>query len=78
LQNECIDDDTLPLNQKAQVANSVSSSLARLTELQNELYTSERFKAIENLLIRTLAKLPEDLASEFLDAYQAILEKSRE
>ena len=74
LQREVIDDDTIPPNQRVQVANSVASTLTRLSELQNELYSSERFKAIENMLIRSLSKLPEEVAMTFVTDYEKILE----
>jgi len=74
LQNDVIDDDTLPPNQRAQVANAVTSSLNKLAELQLEIYTSERFKAIENLLIKHLTKLPEEVAMLFVEDYERIME----
>lgn len=70
LQNQVIADEGTPVNQKAQVANSVSSSLKQIAELQNSVFDSERFKRIELLLIRVLSKLPEDTASAFLDEYE--------
>jgi hypothetical protein len=75
LQTIVMQDENTPANQKAQVANSVTSSLNKLTELQGELYSSERFKAIENILIRTLNKLPEELAKSFLEDYRKVLER---
>ena len=74
LQGSVIDDETIPVNQRAQVANSVASSLSKIAELQMEIYTSERFKRIETLLIRHLTKLPEDTAAAFLDDYEKLLE----
>ena len=70
LQNGVLNDEEFPLNQRAQVANSVASSLGRLAELQESLYSSERFKMIENLLIRTLNVLGEEVAGEFLSEYR--------
>ena len=75
LQNAIIDDESVPANQKAQVANSVASVLGSIAELQNKIYSSERFKRIETLLIRHLNKLPEDVAAAFLEDYEAVLEK---
>lgn len=75
LQNTIIDDESVPANQKAQVANSVASVLGSIAELQNKIYSSERFKRIETLLIRHLNKLPEDVAAAFLEDYEAVLEK---
>ena len=73
LQNDVISDETIPPNQRAQVANSVASVLNKIAELQVGVYTSERFKNIENLLVRTLSKLPEDLAAEFIDQYEKMI-----
>lgn len=75
LQSELLDDDEIPLNQRVQLANSVSGALKTLGELQNTLFSSERYKKIENLLVQTLNKLPEDVASSFLDDYEALLRK---
>ena len=75
LQGRVIDDLETPANQRAQVANAVASSLARLADLQMTIYTSERFKRIETLLIRHLRKLPEDMAAQFLDDYEELLEQ---
>jgi len=74
LQNSIIDDDTIPPNQKAQVANSVASSLSKLADLQLGVFSSERFKRIETLLIRHLKKLPEDTAMAFIEDYEQLLE----
>lgn len=73
LQNDVISDETIPPNQRAQVANSVASVLNKIAELQVGVYTSERFKNIENLMVRTLSKLPEDLAAEFIDQYEKMI-----
>lgn len=73
LQNSIIDDDEVPANQKAQVANAVASVLGSLADLQNKTYSSERFKRIETLLIRHLSKLPEDTAAAFLEDYEKTL-----
>lgn len=76
LQNDIIGEDTIPPNQKAQVANAVAASLNKLAELQASLYTTERFKNIENILIRNLSKLPEEIASEFLTEYEKEIDKA--
>lgn len=70
LQNSVIQDMDTPANQKAQVANSLSSALANLVKVQAEIYTSERFKRIEGLLIETLETLPTEAQRDFLDAYE--------
>lgn len=73
VQNRVLNDDVTPVNQQAQIANTVGATLAKLGSLQMEIYTSERFKRIENLLIRALRKLPETTAEEFLVEYEAVL-----
>ncbi len=75
LQNTILDDISVPANQKAQVANSVASVLGSIADLQNKVYSSERFKRIETLLIRHLNKLPEDVAAAFLEDYESLLTK---
>lgn len=73
LQNTILDDESVPANQKAQVANSVASVLGSIADLQNKVYSSERFKRIETLLIRHLNKLPEDVAAAFLEDYEQMI-----
>lgn len=74
LQNEIIGDHEVPVNQKAQVANSVSATLVKLSELQEKLYTTERLKRIEKSLITAVSKLPDDLIAEFMSNYKVILD----
>lgn len=73
LQAQVLDDDDVAPNQKAQVLNAVTASLSKLTEVQKELYSSERHKKIETILIRMLKKLPEDVAATFIDDYEKAL-----
>ncbi len=75
LQNTILDDESVPANQKAQVANSVASVLGSIADLQNKVYSSERFKRIETLLIRHLNKLPEEVAAAFLEDYEQLVAK---
>lgn len=77
MQGNVIDDQEVPVNQRAQVANTVAATLKTLGDQQIALYNSERFKEIENALIRELDKLPEDLAASFIDNYDLILRKYR-
>jgi len=73
LQATVMDEKEVPVNQRAQVANSVGAVLKNLGDQQITLYSSERFKDVENLLIRTLTKLEEDVAREFINEYEKIL-----
>lgn len=74
LQTQVLNDETLPLNQRAQVANSVMATLDRLVEAQAKVYNQERFKSIETILIRHLKKLPEEAAEAFLADYRTLLQ----
>lgn len=73
LQGEVLTDDDIPLNQRVQAANSVAQSLKTLIDGQEKVYTQERFKQIELLLIRELSKLPEESAAKFIEGYEALL-----
>lgn len=64
LQDEVLNDKGIAPNQKAQVANACVSALTQLDKVQREAYTFERFKAIENALIRTLQDVQENCGDE--------------
>lgn len=73
LQQRVIMDDNVPANQQAQCANSLSSALVNLVKVQTEVYTSERLKTIENILIECLGKLPLETQDAFLTEYECVL-----
>ena len=73
LQRETLRDNSVPANQKAQTSNAVAATLATLSKLQTEMYTSERLKKIEQVLIETLQTLPQETQAAFLDTYEANL-----
>lgn len=73
LQTRVLDDELTAANQKAQVMNSVASTIQNLIKLQAEQYTPERLKRIENLLVDTLNELPEDMTRDFFQKYEEIL-----
>ena len=70
LQKDVIDDEDTPVNQRAQVANAVASTLQQLLKMQTEFYTSERFKALEALMIKALKKMPAEAAEAFVAEYE--------
>lgn len=72
LQTRALEDDRTPANQLAQVANSVTTTLNQLVAMQTKHHTSERFKEIENLMIKYMKKLPLEVAEAFLDDYENI------
>lgn len=72
LQTEVLQDPETPANQKAQVANAVASTLATLARLQIEVYTSERGKKLEMILVEAFKQLPTDQRDEALDKYEQL------
>lgn len=70
LQDDVLNDDMTPANQKAQVAGQVASTLQQLIKMQTDFYNSERFRSIENLMIKFMKKMPLETAREFLDEYE--------
>lgn len=73
LQNDVLGDEAIPLNQRAQIANSVTGALTKLVDMQSSVYTQERFKAIEGLMIRHLNRLPAEAAEAFIAEYEKYL-----
>ena len=72
LQDDVLGDDEVPANQRAQVAGAVASTLQHLVKMQTDFYTSERFRNIENLMIKFMKKMPLETATEFLNEYEKI------
>lgn len=69
--NEIINSDA-PANQKAQVFNSVTSTIAQITASQTKLYDAERVKKLEQALIKTLQGFPE-MHAAFMTLYKMAL-----
>lgn len=72
LQDSVLYDDDVPANQRAQCAGQVASTLQQLVKMQTDFYTAERFRAIENLLIKYLRKMPLDVAAQFVAEYESM------
>ena len=75
LQADVMSDGDVPANQKAQTANAVATILGNLIKLQSEVYTSERLKKIEQVLVATISLFPETLARVFFEEYELALAK---
>ena len=75
LLEDVLHDPDVPANQRAQVLNSLASTLDQLSKLQNNIYDSERIKRLEQVFTKTLKSLPVEAAELALDAYQRELEK---
>lgn len=63
-----------PLNQKAQIVNSITNILKQLADIKTQLYNAERLKMLETILVDTLKHYPE-LKEDFLANYKAVLGK---
>lgn len=66
LQADVINDDETPANQRAQVANSLSSALTTLVKLQSDVLNSERFKRVEAVVVDMINSQPSEEAREEL------------
>jgi hypothetical protein len=75
LQAKTLSSEDIPANQQAQVTNSVASILQQLVKMQSEFHTAERFKAVENLMLKYIKKLPIEVAESFLDEYERLEEQ---
>lgn len=67
-------DEETPLNQKAQILNTLTSILQAIIKMQQDLHSIERVKLIEATLISTLQN-HETLKEAFLDDYEKALRK---
>lgn len=70
LQRDTLLDETCPANQKSQVLNAAAAAIATLGKLQVELYSSERLKQAEVILIETIQTLGVEEQARFLDLYE--------
>lgn len=75
LQRDVLEDDECPANQRAQCAGAVANVLAVLSKLQVEVYSSERLKVIEGILIECVGTLPQGTQEEFFAEYERRLDK---
>lgn len=71
LMDEVLHDDETPANQRAQVANSVVSTLAQLVKLQEDLRRDETLKLMETCLMDKLKSMPSDFKDAFFEDYEA-------
>lgn len=65
-------EEGIPLNQKSQITNTITSILQAIIKMQQDLYNIEKIKLIENVLIETL-KDHETLRDAFLEKYEQAL-----
>ena len=72
LQTDVLIDDSVPANQRAQVANAVASTLQQLIKMQVDLQRDERLKKIEGALLEAVALLPDEARDLFFTEYEKI------
>ena len=76
LMDECIGDPDIAPNQKAQVANSVVSTLGHLVKLQEDLRLQQTLKLMESTLIDMIKTLPKEIKDEFFLEYEERAKKA--
>lgn len=69
LLTEATYDKVIPLNQKAQILNSITAIITQIIKLQMDVHSIEEVKEIESALIETLKEFP-DIKAKFLSAYK--------
>jgi len=76
LMDECIGDTEVAPNQKAQVANSVVSTLGHLVKIQEDLRLQQTLKLMEATLIDVIKTLPKETKDEFFAEYETRAKKA--
>lgn len=66
----------VPMNQRAQVQNSIANILTSLAKVQMELYDSERLKRLQAAVIKTVKKLPKEAQDTFFEALERDLNEA--
>jgi len=62
-------EENVPLNQRAQALNSITTILQTITKMQTDLYDAERLKTLEAILLDTLREFPQ-VQEAFLEVYK--------
>jgi hypothetical protein len=74
LLDSCVNDSETPLNQKAQIIGALNTILAAMTKQRADIYSAERVRTLESVLLKVLKRHP-TLATEFLADYRVELTK---
>ena len=69
-------DPDIPANQRAQVSNSVVTTLGQLVKLQEDLKKQEMLKIMEGALIDVVKVLPTKSQNDFFEEYERIAKKA--
>ena len=73
LQHEALTDSDVPVNQRAQAANTVSAMLRDLVKTRAKLFDAERAKAIEDFTIEAMKDAPEEAKALFFERLERLL-----
>lgn len=65
LQEKAATDRSVPMNQRAQVQNSLSNVISTLAKVQTELHSAESIKRLKAAVIRVVKTLPKDAQDNF-------------
>lgn len=76
MMTDVMDNEEVPLNQKAQLANSCASLLTQMAKVQTELYNAERIKKMEQALIEALKDMGDDVITKFFGIYEELLDRA--
>ena len=74
LLDSCVNDSETPLNQKAQIIGALNTILAAMTKQRADIYSAERVRTLESVLLKVLKRHP-TLATDFLADYRVELAK---
>jgi hypothetical protein len=67
LQEDANNDKEVPMNQRAQVQNSLGNLLERLSKMQLELYNSEALKRLKAVVIKVVKAQPKEFQDQFFE-----------
>ena len=74
LLDACVNDTATPLNQKAQIIGALNTVLTAMIKQRTDIYSAERVRTLESVLLKVLKRHPE-LSAAFLADYKVELEK---
>lgn len=69
------DDQDVPANQRAQVLNSVRTTLGEIIKQQKVVFNAERLKRYESAMLKVLQSLPPEQTRIFFDLYEEFLKQ---
>ena len=72
LQAGALHDDSIPLNQRSQLAGQVAATLGQLVKMQVDLKRDERLKKIESVFLEAISKLPDEAKDLFFAEYERV------